>query len=319
MKTDIFNLQTILLIVIIVLLLIQLAIKLTEIFKKGKQKNKDGIASSEKEISKNNIEYIKTKFETQLKDIQQKLQAVDNKLSENKPETKPNANSTQQLIDKVKNVDFLKDYAENVYKYLETLENIIKTANRKYKELRQHEKTANAIGCLLQNTCINMLDFGEWLKLAEEIKIYGIVIDNQDIKNCFQSNNNNERLKQFKILFSTPLKKYTNNLLILCEALRNLSKFNDNEIAVENLEKEFETQFNNIIKESKNVGIVEIYAVKLFTNLNVHKNTKSINGDISLPYLNVKNLNNEDIIEIVEFGMKTEFENKNSVTKVLIQ
>jgi len=323
MKTDIFDLQTILLTVIIVLLLIQYAIELIRYFKKRNQKNTEKADPSINEIT-NNIENNETVLETQLEDFQQRLQAIENKLSENGQKTKSNqtqtTNNDKHLIDKVKNVDFLKEYAENVCKYLETLDNIFKTAYKRYQELQQYEKTINAVGCLLQNACMTVLDLGKWMKLADEIKTYGIVINNQDIKNCFQSNNNYDRIKQFKILFSTPLKKYTNNLLILCEAMRNLSKFNNGEVAVGNIEKEFETQFNIIIKEAKNVGILEIDVAKLFTNITLNNNNiESINGNVSLPYLKVNDLKTEEIVEIVEFGMKTEFEKSKSRIKVLIK
>ena len=154
----------------------------------------------------------------------------------------------------------------------------------------------------------------KWKQICSDIKEKGIAIQNKDLKNCFQSDNDTERLNAFKTLCISKMKPFTNAVLILCEANSNLAKFVEN-TDVSSIENEFRNKITEIKSKAKSIGITGITEVKLFTPLG---NNTAIEGKISLPYSSVTNLNKDIIIEIVEFGMKTEFEELTK-TKVFIK
>jgi len=270
------------------------------------EKNFEKVKNEKQTLSeqKANLENEKSAF-------QQKLQAKDKVVSDKLKEIEEHNKSNKELLEKVQKAEILKDYAGKVFDYIDFCENILKSANKKiYKTDVETEKI---MLILLQQALQKTTEMAKWKQICNDIKEKGIAIQNKDLKNCFQSDKEAERLNAFKTLCISKMKPFTNAVLILCEANGNLSKFLES-TDVSIIENEFNNKIREIKSKAKEIGITEIVEVKLFTHLG---NNEAIDGTILFPYSVVKNLNKDVIIEIVEFGMKTEFEELTK-TKVLI-
>jgi len=270
------------------------------------EKNFEKVKNEKQTLSeqKANLENEKSAF-------QQKLQAKDNVVSDKLKEIEEHNKFNKELLEKVQKAEILKDYAGKVFDYIDFCENILKSANKKiYKTDVETEKI---MLILLQQALQKTTEMAKWKQICSDIKEKGIAIQNKDLKNCFQSDKEAERLNAFKTLCISKMKPFTNAVLILCEANGNLSKFLES-TDVSIIENEFNNKIREIKSKAKEIGITEIVEVKLFTHLG---NNEAIDGTILFPYSVVKNLNKDVIIEIVEFGMKTEFEELTK-TKVLI-
>jgi len=338
--TEFFDLQTIILISIILLFILFLIIiiirnpnrnskklqeykakiencnKLLKDFEKAKNDKKLLIERnnaiqkqlSEKDaIHQKQINYINKESEEKIK---KKEQQFADKLKEIEEQNKANA----IILDKVRKVDILKDYARKVVDYVALCENILESANKKIDKV--DVETAKIMSILLQQAAGKASEIANWKQICEDIVSIGVTVLNNDIKNCFQSNNETEQLNAFKKQSISRLRIITNNILILCEAYSNLSKFVDDTDAA-NIEDDFRNKFVEIKNSAKEVGIIEIAEVSIFTCIDSNSNVESENGHPSLPYSIVKNLKQDDIVEIISFGMKTEFDNMTK-TKVLI-
>ena len=270
------------------------------------EKNFEKVKNEKQTLSeqKANLENEKSAF-------QQKLQAKDKVVSDKLKEIEEHNKFNKELLEKVQKAEILKDYAGKVFDYIDFCENILKSANKKiYKTDVETEKI---MLILLQQALQKTTEMAKWKQICSDIKEKGIAIQNKDLKNCFQSDKEAERLNAFKTLCISKMKPFTNAVLILCEANGNLSKFLES-TDVSIIENEFNNKIREIKSKAKEIGITEIVEVKLFTHLG---NNEAIDGTILFPYSVVKNLNKDVIIEIVEFGMKTEFEELTK-TKVLI-
>ncbi len=263
-------------------------------------------------IEKQALSEQKEKLEKGKIDYQQNLLAKDKEVSDKLKEIEDHNKSNKELLEKVKKADILKDFAGNVSDYLDFCENILKIANENIS--KTDVETAKIMAVLLQQAFQKTTEMAKWKQICSDIKEKGIAIQNKDLKNCFQSDNDTERLNAFKTLCISKMKPFTNAVLILCEANSNLAKFVEN-TDVSSIENEFRNKITEIKSKAKSIGITGITEVKLFTPLG---NNTAIEGKISLPYSSVTNLNKDIIIEIVEFGMKTEFEELTK-TKVFIK
>jgi hypothetical protein len=248
--------------------------------------------------------------ETEIATFPQKLQAKDDEVKNKLAEITEQNKANKDVLEKVKKTDLLKDYATKAFEYLVFAENVLQNTDKQCK------KIGNAVMyALLQQAFSVTSELAKWKQICTDIKI-GIAVQNQDLKNCFQYEKPDEQLKAFKTLFISQLKPITNALLILCEANCNLSKFGINEKSIEN---EFINRIESIKSNAKKIGIVEIADVKLFTKIDDNKGAEADSGQISFPYSTVENLNKDDIAEITQFGMQTEFDDSISKTKVLIK
>jgi len=253
----------------------------------------------------------KDNLENEKLDYQQKLLAKDKVVSDKLKEIEEHLKSNKEILEKVKKADILKDFASKVSDYIDFCENILRSTNEKIS--KTDVETAKIMSVLLQQALQNTTEMAKWKQICSDIKEKGIAIQNKVLINCFQSDKEIERLNAFKTLCISKMKPFTNAVLILCAANSNLSKFVEN-TDVSNIENEFENKITEIKSKAKEIGITEIDEVKLFTQLG---NSTALGGKISFPYSAVINLNKDDITEIVEFGMKTEFEELTK-TKVLI-
>ncbi|MDR2971949.1 MAG: hypothetical protein LBU83_08485 [Bacteroidales bacterium] len=242
--------------------------------------------------------------------IKKKDQQFADKLKEIEEQNKANA----VILEKVRKADILKEYAGKVVSYIDFGENIMKIANKKTDNA--DIEIAKIMSVLLQQTLLKTVDIEKWKQICNDIIDTDIVIQNKDLKNCFQSNNEIEQLNAFKKQSISKLKIFTNSILILCESYRNLSKFIEN-VDVVNIESEFRNMIAEINNNAKEIGITEISEVRIFTSIDSN-NAGSVDGRPSLPYSIVKNLKQDDIVEIISYGMKTEFEDMTK-TKVLIK
>lgn len=242
---------------------------------------------------------------------QQNLEAKDKVVADKLKEIEDKNKANKEILGKIERADILLDYAANVIDYLEFIESILKSTNEIIN--KTNLETAKIMSVLLQQAFQKTTLMAKWKQLCSDIIENGIAIQNKDLKNCFQSDKEPERLNAFKKLLISKMKPFTNAVLILCEANSNLSKFPES-IDVLSIETEFKNKIAEIKNRAKVIGITEIVEVKLFTHLG---NKEAIDGTISFPYSVVKNLNKDDITEIIEFGMKTEFEELTK-SKVLI-
>lgn len=224
-----------------------------------------------------------------------------------------------KLVNKVRKTEHLKEYAGKVSDYLNFIENIINTANNQCIEFsNKNEEITKIMSVLLQQTLLKTETIAKWKQICRDIQESDIVVLNNTLKNCFQSNMESEQLKELKTKCISELKTYTNAILILCETYSNLSKFI--EISeVLNIENDFKNIFAKTISNAKNIGIIEIEKVNIFTNIDNNKSAETDTGQILFPYSTVKNLNKDDIAQIISFGMKSESGDSILKTKVLIQ
>lgn len=243
--------------------------------------------------------------------FQQNLESKDKEVAEKLKEIEENNKANKELLGKIERADILKDYAAKVTDYLDFIESILKSTNEIIN--KTDLEIAKIMSVLLQQAFQKTTGIAKWKQICSDLIEIGIATQNKDLKNCFQSDKEAERLNAFKKLYISKMKPFTNAVLILCEANSNLSKFLES-TDVSSIENEFKNKITEIKSRAKEIGITEIVQVKLFTHLG---NKEAIDGTITFPYSSVKNLNKDDITEIVEFGMKTEFEEQTK-TKVLI-
>jgi hypothetical protein len=253
----------------------------------------------------------KANLEKEKLNFQQNLVAKDKVVADKLKEIEDKNKANKEILGKIERADILLDYAANVTDYLDFIESILKSTNEIIN--KTDPETAKIMSVLLQQAFQKTTLMAKWKQLCSDIIENGIAIQNKDLKNCFQSDKEPERLNAFKKLLISKMKPFTNAVLILCEANSNLSKFPES-IDVLSIENEFKNKIAEIKNRAKVIGITEIVEVKLFTHLG---NKEAIDGTISFPYSVVKNLNKDDITEIIEFGMKTEFEELTK-SKVLI-
>ena len=263
---------------------------------------------------KNKIELLKKEnqtFSDEKTALTNKTGELERKLQIKAKEVDEYNKSNAELLGKVKKADILKDYASKVIDYLDFCEDILKETS---KEVESTDiEITQIMSALLQQAFQKTTELAKWKQICSDIKENGIAIQNKDLRNCFQYDKESEHLIAFRKLLISRIKPITNALLILCEANSNLSKFLESS-DVSSIENEFSNRITEIKRKVKEIGINEIADVKLFNRLN---NSEAIDGSVLFPYKIVKNLNKDDVVEIIEFGMKTEFDEALR-TKVLI-
>ena len=240
------------------------------------------------------------------KEVNDKLKDVENQWLE-----------LLEVSSKSRKVEHLREYASKVSSYLVLLESILKDANGICDVAKSlNGEAAKIISLILQQALANTETISRWKQICEDIKVCGIIVLNKDIKNCFQKDDESEQLKEFKKRCISELKSYTNEALILCECFANLDRF----VAIYNIEsikREFSNQASKVREMAKEVGITAIEVVRLFTHLDEYNNIKATSEQISLPYSIVESLSDDYVARIISFGMKSEFDDSISTTKVL--
>ncbi|MDR3245047.1 MAG: hypothetical protein LBT50_01280, partial [Prevotellaceae bacterium] len=158
-------------------------------------------------------------------------------------------------------------------------------------------------------TAVCSLPVGKWMQIVSEIKNKGIVVSDERLKQSLSAPvNNEEKQKEFqRTLFSEVLVKYSSNVLILTEAFSNLSRFSSVTDSVNTIENTFKKHFETIISSAKSAGL-EIKPAHLFMNIDDFQDIEAIRRNRSLPYANIVGLQNDDIAEIVSYGIKTRFQ-----------
>ncbi len=280
---------------------------------KSKSGDYDNLEKNLKNTIKENEELSGQKLDllNENKSLQQKIQSKEKEVKEKINEIEEQYKSRKELLENVKKAEPLRDYAGKVFDYLCFCDSILKSTSEKINKTDADVSTV--ISTLLQQALLKTTEMAKWKHICSDINEKGIAIQNKDLKNCFLFSTDAENLDAFKKLCISKIKPFTSALMILCEANSNLSRFFGNK-NLSNIESEYKNKITEIKSKAKEVGITEIAEVKLFTRLS---NSNAINGVILFPYSTVKNLNKDDIAEIIEFGMKTEFEDLTK-TKVLI-
>jgi hypothetical protein len=286
---------------------------------KEKAKNYDNLKKNYENVKKDNetLSQQKSKLETEKSDLQEKLNAKETEVAEKLKEIEEQNKANGELLSKVKNADNLKDYAGKVVNYLGYFESILKNVSDTVATPTQTDtEIAKIMSVLFRQALQKTTEMSKWKQICKDIQENCIAIQNKELKNCFQSDKAEETLKAFKKMCISNLKSFTNAILILCKAYSNLSKFLEN-TDVSSIECEFKQRIEAIKSKAKEIGITEIADTELFINLDKNKNTESEDEQVSYPYSAVKNLKKDDIVEIIQFGMKTEFENMTK-TRLLI-
>jgi hypothetical protein len=221
-------------------------------------------------------------------------------------------NVARELTEKVIVLDFLKGYADSVFRYLKYCQHVSNDAYDFYRKASQlHARQVFIEEQLVMKfqSSINDIPFGNWIQIVEDIKDTGATTNRQLIRSFSQIQTDAEKQNEFKrLLFSFVLVKYTSNLLVLAEAFRNLSRF---EGATE-YSGEVENMFAKHVKELKSQAMavgLEIKYVSLFDNWEKYIGEVEMNGgNRSLTYKRINNLAKDDVAEIVSYGIRTKFE-----------
>ena len=227
--------------------------------------------------------------------------------------------ANQELLTKIRKAEHFKEFAGKVSDYLKFINITVKKAYNQCLEFSiRDEKTGKIMFILLHQTLTKIEAMPILKQICDDIQENGIVIMKDALKNCFQSDKDAEQIIAFKTKCINELKEYTNAILIFCESYGNLSGFVENS-DVSSLEKEYKNMISEIKGKAKNCGIMEIEEIHIFTNIDKNEGAEAISEQISLPYTLVKSLNKDDIVQIISYGMKSEYGDKILKTKVLIK
>jgi hypothetical protein len=211
-------------------------------------------------------------------------------------------------------VDYLKGYADSVYSYLEFCQKVSNEAYSAYNRINQQQQAFGA-GLLLMNfqSAVNSISVGSWLQIVQDIKETGTTTNKNLIRSLAQPQNNNEKQKEFqRLLFTEVLVKYSSNILTLAEAFKNLPRFQVISELVFDIQNTFSKYVPEIVNKAKTVGM-EIKYVPLFKNFGDYlEQIETIDKERSTAYKDIKELQKDDIVEIVSYGVKTIFEDSRT-------
>jgi hypothetical protein len=218
-------------------------------------------------------------------------------------------NEIKELKEKVIAVEFLKGYSETVFSYLKYCQQVSNNAiNFLNKISQQNPKKAFIVWHLLIKfqTSVNSIPVGDWVRTVQDIKDSGVTSNRQLTRSFAQIQNDNDKIKEFqRLLNSEVLIKYSSNLLILVEAVKNLSRFQDIGDFSYEAQDIFGKYVTEILSKAKSIGL-ELKYVSLFENWEKYIGQVEDNGgERSLAYKEITNLEKGVIAEIVSFGVKT--------------
>lgn len=262
------------------------------------------------ESEKRKVEEKLSKAELDFNDQYRKLQQSQDEVSRIEGEMKA-------LKERVISLDFLKAYSESVFNYLKYCQQVSADAYNLFNRIsQQNPKQAFAAGHLLMKyqSAVNNIPVGNWLQIAEDIKDSGATTNRQLTRSFSQIQNDAEKETQFKRqLFSQVLTKYSGNILILAEALKNLSRFQGANDFANEAHNTFGKHVTEILTKAKSTGL-ELKHVSLFESWEQHLGKVEEKGDEkSLAYKEISGLEKGAIAEIVSIGVKTTFEDTPTI------
>jgi hypothetical protein len=257
---------------------------------------------------------------SQLKEMQKTIQDLHN-INSILPKYEELLSYWEPLQSKLALADCLKDSAGSMYDYLVLCQKVEKTASSHFDKLNSNDTNQSLlIACLLQKfrNSISDVSVEYWLQTLREIKDLGITADEQVIKILSKSTSESNKQKEFwNTLFNEILFRYSSSVLILAESFRNLGRFEKSVIFAGETKRVFEEHIADIENKAKTFDM-EVKYVPLFEKFDKYAaKVESINKSKSFPYSEVQNLQRDDIAEIVEYGVKTEF--KDIKTQIIIE
>jgi hypothetical protein len=225
-------------------------------------------------------------------------------------------NSLLALNKKIVPVDFLKNDAEALYIYLIYCKEVEGIAGKYFRTVKSDANASTKIACLLQKfrDSIWNLPVGDWLQILKDIQDTGISVNKEVIRIISQPEDNREKQREFrKTLLGEVIVSYSSNVLILAESFRNLTRFG---IEADDAELDFGKYVAGIVSKAKTIDL-DIKYVPLFEKYDKYAaRVESMNRSRSFPYSEVRDLQRDDIVEIISYGVKTEFD--DTKTQIII-
>jgi hypothetical protein len=219
---------------------------------------------------------------------------------------------------KVISVEFFRNDAEIVCAYFDYCKEVELKAGNYYDKIGlRNDSNIAVIACLLQNFRNSICDIpvGEWMQIVKDIKDTGISANRQVIRVLTQPENDNEKRRELrKTLFREVIVRYSSNILVLAESFRHLARLG---IDADEAVSEFKRYVDGIVSKAKTIDM-EIKYVPLFEKYDKYSAiVESTNKSKSFPYSEVRDLERDDIAEIISYGVKTEFEDIK--TQIIIE
>lgn len=272
---------------------------------------KKTIEGKDKEIERMTEEKKELDKEIIAKD--EKIKTLNNDLNLTKVAKEEFAKKNTIYEEKVIFVDFLVPYAKLISDYYDFCQSIYAKVFNHLKKLDDNDLELYSVMSQLLLKYNSNLPSGiiHWVGVVKEIKDSGATA-NGDLKRALKDyENENDKIEKFReILLKEVLKKYSSNVLILIEEFSNLSKFTNvnNPSKVREIEQFFEKHKIDLIERAKIIGLTFNYVplFELSTQDDIQGKWKAINQTCSLPYKNVKNVPNDSILEIINYGFGTE-------------
>jgi hypothetical protein len=267
---------------------------------------------------KNKLESEKRNLDSTINQLRSEKDNSERSIDSIREEKNQKNSELNKLQDKVITVDFLTAYSDGVLAYLKLCNEVSSDAFDYFNRISQQNlHDAFAAGHLLmtfQNS-VNAIPVGNWMQIAQDIKDTGATTNKKLIRSFSQIQNEEERKREFqRLLFSEVLVKYSSSILILAEAFRNLGRFQASSELVNDAQNTFSKHVLELVSKVKATGLENKY-VALFKNFeDFLGQAELVDREKSFAYKGITGLEKGAIVEIVSYGVKTNFEE----TKTLI-
>lgn len=273
---------------------------------------------SDLKIDKNKLESEKRNLDSVINQLRNEKDNSERSIDSIREEKNQKITELNKLQDKVITVDFLTAYSDGVLAYLKLCNEVSSDAFDYFNRISQQNlHDAFAAGHLLmtfQNS-VNAIPVGNWMQIAQDIKDTGATTNKKLIRSFSQIQNEEERKREFqRLLYSEVLVKYSSSILILAEAFRNLGRFQVSSELVNDAQNTFSKHVLELVSKVKATGLENKY-VALFKNFeDFLGQAELVDREKSFAYKGITGLEKGAIVEIVSYGVKTNFEE----TKTLI-
>lgn len=270
---------------------------------------------------KNKINALETENKN-LKDDKEKLDESINQLgianSKYLSQLKEEMDKTQSLTkdlsrytDKLIWVDFLKSYCVGVSSYFALCREVSNQAYGLFNRIsKQNPEQAFAFERFLiefQNS-INTVPVGKWEQIVLDIKDTGTSNNKQLINSFKQPPTETEKQREFsRLLFTEVLMKYSGSILILAEAIRNLTRFQIFGDLANDAQNNFEKHVEDLLNRVQATGLTAKYVPLFRSYMDYLGQAKAVDEKLSIPYRYVKDLDKDSVAEVVSYGFKNTF------------
>lgn len=240
----------------------------------------------------------------------------------NKPPTHEGSKKKDREKVAKRDLSFLYDYARNCLEYLDICQRAVDSAEK----IHEREKWSHVEGAtsVLGNLLLNYyqrtrsIPLNEWRRALQVIKsgqgksqilekILEQLTSEQDMKRAVKRNFIEE------IVYT-----YCNQVLVLTHAISRLDHFGIHNQGLIQMWNEFETFQNEIQDGTIRTEVKEFVVVKLGDNYqDLHGRVDEVERDLSAAYRSIDGLKGKDVQEIISFGLKSEFFNKEKTHVIL--